>query len=136
MSPFDWNQFLTLAQTLSQMQDEASLRSAVSRAYYCAFNTAMARAEAAGYRPKADAAGGMHDLLWQLYGRNEDRVCQEIFLLGARMKLRRTRADYKLVFPRPRDGAREAVNDANQCLRLISRLGQGLPQDVPRRYSY
>ena len=58
MPPFDWNQFLTLARTLSENADEASLRSAVSRAYYCAFNTAMARAEAAGYRAKGDARAG------------------------------------------------------------------------------
>jgi uncharacterized protein (UPF0332 family) len=136
MPPFDWNQFLVLSRTLSQNADEASLRSAVSRAYYCAFNTAMARAEAAGYRAKGDATGGMHDLLWQLYGRNTDAVCQEIAVLGPRMKFRRTKADYKPFFVRPADEAQAAIGDTVKCLELLSMLRHGLPEDLPRSYHF
>ena len=52
---FDWNQYLTLANKLALSSgDEASLRSAISRAYYCAFNLALAKAKINGYRPKSD----------------------------------------------------------------------------------
>jgi hypothetical protein len=63
--PFDWNQYLTLAKTLSQaVTDEASLRSAVSRSYYSAFKLALERAELNGYRDKFDETGSSHQLLW------------------------------------------------------------------------
>jgi uncharacterized protein (UPF0332 family) len=133
--PFDWKEFLVLARALSKNPDEASLRSAVSRAYYCAFNIAMARAEENGYRPKGDATGGMHDLLWQLYGRNQDVICQEISLLGPRMKWRRVKADYKPIFSnRPSEEAQYAIDDADKCLNLLSRLVANLPDDVPRSW--
>jgi len=35
--PFDWKQYLSLADELSKRSEEAALRSAVSRAYYAAF---------------------------------------------------------------------------------------------------
>ena len=43
--PFDWNEFLTLARELAAKTDDASKRTAISRAYYCVFNLATARAD-------------------------------------------------------------------------------------------
>jgi hypothetical protein len=135
--PFDWKEFLVLAGTLSKNKDEASLRSAVSRAYYCAFNIAMERAEANGYVPKGDATAGMHDQLWQLYDRNQDPICQQIGLLGPRMKRRRVRADYRRFFSnRQPDEAQGAIDDANKCLTLLASLAANLPSDVPRSWSF
>ena len=43
---FDWNRYLELAKKLSAAtEDDASLRSAVSRSYYCIFNLADAQGE-------------------------------------------------------------------------------------------
>jgi uncharacterized protein (UPF0332 family) len=135
MPPFTWTEFLALAKSLSQNTDEASLRSAVSRAYYSVFNVALARAEERGYRPKGDARGGMHDLLWQMYERNEDDVCRQISVLGPRMKRRRVIADYKTLFSRPLDQANDAITEAEKCHELLSQLAQGLPVDEPRKWS-
>ena len=42
---FDWTEYLTLAQELVQREEEACLRSAISRAYYAAFGKARERLE-------------------------------------------------------------------------------------------
>jgi uncharacterized protein (UPF0332 family) len=137
MPPFDWKQFLVLAQTLSNNTDEASLRSSVSRAYYSAFNTALRRAESHGYVSKSDQLGGMHDNLWDLYANNKDITCENIAKIGQRMKRRRVSADYRSFFSnRPSQEALDTIRDATDCLQLIAQLASGLPADVPRRRSF
>src|ERR1700685_3938186 len=90
---FDWSNYLELAKKLAaEKGDEASLRSAVSRAYYCVFNLAMTKAKSNDFRTKDDA--GSHDQLWTLYGRNTEQQCLKISNIGARMKRRRVKADY------------------------------------------
>ena len=80
---FDWSKYLELAKNLSDTADEASLRTAVSRSYYCAYNLALARAKLNQYRPPPDTMGGIHEQLWELYGRNEaDEDCKFIALWG------------------------------------------------------
>jgi uncharacterized protein (UPF0332 family) len=135
---FDWNQYLTLANKLALSSgDEASLRSAISRAYYCAFNLALAKAKINGYRPKSDETGGTHELLWQLYGRNNtDGICKQLALLGPRMKFRRVRADYHDEIRRLRDEVTDALLDAQKCVTLLAELPQDLPADVPRTYFF
>ena len=65
--PFDWNDFLSLAQRLAASTDEASKRTAISRAYYCAFILAFERAESAGCRyPRGE---GYHQWCWRKYSR-------------------------------------------------------------------
>jgi hypothetical protein len=52
--PLDWNEYFVLARQLATARDEASKRSAISRAYYFVFNIAFFRAEAtAGGYPVA-----------------------------------------------------------------------------------
>ena len=57
-APFDWNEYLSLATTLSEKADEASQRTAISRAYYAAFHAATLHAKRNGYQ------GGTHRKLW------------------------------------------------------------------------
>ena len=84
---FDWTKYLDLAKQLYSASDDASLRSAVSRSYYCAFNLARARAESKGYRAPHDDLGSSHDKLWELYGRNEDSdECKRLAIVGPRLK--------------------------------------------------
>src|SRR5665213_437930 len=115
--PFDWNQYLTLAKTLSgTVTDEASMRSAVSRSYYSAFSLARERAELNGYRDKSDQMGSSHKHLWDLYGRNTNADCKRLAFLGPRMKGRRVKADYKAEYPRLTDDVRFAIQDAEECI--------------------
>jgi len=47
--PFDWTGYLALAQELATRNEEACLRSSVSRAYYFVYNLALSRAERNGF---------------------------------------------------------------------------------------
>jgi len=60
---FDWSEYLRLARDLSANADEASQRTAISRAYYCIYHMASARAIANGYPP----GGNTHDKIWGIY---------------------------------------------------------------------
>jgi hypothetical protein len=134
---FDWKQYLALAKTLSAATtDEASLRSAVSRSYYCAFNLAMSRAKANSYRTPDDGSGSSHDHLWELYGRNNNTNCTKLAAIGQRMKRRRVKADYRTHFDKLADEVKDAIADAEECVAIISGLAGELPVDVPRRYSF
>jgi uncharacterized protein (UPF0332 family) len=135
--PFDWNQYLTLAKTLSQRTtDEAALRSAVSRSYYSAFMLALQRAELSGYRDKSDATGGSHQLVWRLYGRNATSAdCLRLAALGPRLRRRRIKADYKSEYPKLSEEVGSAIADADECVALLARLPVGVPEDTPRSWS-
>jgi uncharacterized protein (UPF0332 family) len=132
---FEWNKYLDLAKKLSlAVTDEASLRSAVSRSYYCAFNIALGRAKANSYRSPDD--GSSHDLLWDLYGRNDDKKCKQLAVLGPRMKRRRVKADYRSTYEKLSDETLDAIADAEECIALIASLSNELPKDLPRHFSF
>ena len=135
--PFDWKDYLLLAKKLvaAQDADDAALRSAVSRSYYCVFNLAMDRATLNSYRTKDDASS--HDQLWNLYQRNaESNDCKQVSLIGSRLKRRRVNADYRTVYTNLKAEAEGAVEDAEACLKLLSELSLDFPKDLPRKYSY
>ena len=48
---FNWYGYLQLAEELGKRSDEASLRSALSRAYYYVYHLALERAEANDFKP-------------------------------------------------------------------------------------
>ena len=135
---FDWHSYLALAKTLSAATtDEASLRSAVSRSYYSAFNLATLRAEKNGYRNKFDATGSSHDLLWELYSRNSTHAgCKRLSALGPRMKRRRVKADYRPDFHKLLDEVKNAIEDADECVAILSSLPKEFPVDQPRSWSF
>jgi uncharacterized protein (UPF0332 family) len=131
---FIWNDYLTLAKTLSQSTDDASLRTAISRAYYCVFNLSLSKAKRNEFRPKDDASS--HEQLWSLYGRNTeiDRVCGRISAIGGRMKRRRVNADYRLFYNHLADEAKDVLADAEEFISLLGQLPPDLPKDLPRVY--
>ena len=110
---FDWNNFLTLAEQLSSRPDPASKRTAISRAYYFAFNVAMARA-IANCGPIRSGEPS-HSWCWNRYMESENSSCRKIFLLGDRMKRRRIKADYDNAdMPRIEQDVQRALEDARQ----------------------
>ena len=132
---FDWNKYLELAKRLAaETGDDAAMRSAVSRSYYCVFNLAMIRAKTNEYRTKDDASS--HDQLWTLYGRNTDASCAKVSVIGQRMKRRRVKADYQSNFDQLKEAAADAVSDAEECVAILSSLQRDLPKDVPRAWSF
>lgn len=125
--PFDWNNFLALAGTLATRNDEASQRTAISRAYYCVFNLAFARAErTAGRRP---AGARSHQWCWEQYTKTPDQACARLGVTGHRMKRKRVDADYKATnIPRLNEEAQRIVQDAHRFLADLSTLDPNYPR--------
>lgn len=62
---FNWRDYFSLAQDLSQRGDESGLRSSISRAYYSAFCIARNHASSQGFR--ITATGKDHQLVERFY---------------------------------------------------------------------
>jgi len=124
--PFDWNNYLILAEELATRRDEASKRTAISRAYYCVFNLAFARAEStAGRRPEAET---YHNWCWSKYERTPDRLSKQLGNNGRRMGRRRVKADYEAAdIPRIDDLVRRMLEEARQFLEDLPALNPRYP---------
>ena len=123
---FDWNEYLILAERLAA-GDEASKRTAISRAYYCIFNLAYARAQTtAGAYPGGEPT---HKWCWTKYQQTPDVSCQNLGTCGLRMKRRREQADYKAVsYPRLDDEVRRTLQEARQFQRDLAALNATYPR--------
>ncbi len=89
---FDWTDYARLAEELRTRHDEASLRSAISRAYYSVFHEARDFLTAEGiHLSKADSS---HKAVWNQYENLGGRSCRAVGLNGKRLNDNRTRADY------------------------------------------
>lgn len=124
--PFDWNEYLALAHRLAAANDDASKRSAISRAYYFVFNIAFARAEAtAGTFPGGETS---HKLCWDRYERTPDPNCRRLGIEGTRMKRLRVKADYKAAdMPRLDDEVRRMLMAAQQFRASLDALNPRYP---------
>jgi uncharacterized protein (UPF0332 family) len=88
---FDWTSYLVLARELAKRPDEASRRTAVSRAYYAIFNKARLLLEGEG--TVVSSTGRAHDDIWRTLesaGRGRRRLGAE----GKRLREMRRKADY------------------------------------------
>ena len=123
---FDWNDFLSLAQELARSKDEAAKRTAISRAYYCVFNLAFARAESTGCRyPRGE---GYHQWCWRKYSDTPDSSCRKLGLEGNRMLALRVRADYNAGdIRRLDDTVVRMLTDAQQFLAVLAALNPRYP---------
>ena len=91
---FDWGGYLTLAESLASSTDEASLRSAMSRAYYAVYRTAYNCFPDATTAERADS----HTHFWnQLI--NKGRLARGVAQRGKRLLQARHDSDYQDVFP-------------------------------------
>jgi uncharacterized protein (UPF0332 family) len=121
---FDWRQYLRLADELmerSEELEEASNRSAISRAYYAAFNLALERAAAIGLdvQPSDEECGNQHAACWRAFRAHSDKKLRAIGTLGRDLRDIRNRADYEANLPDHVRKAERAVDDAR---RLINQL--------------
>jgi hypothetical protein len=120
---FDWSDYLTPANQLATNGDEASHRTAISRAYYCVYHKATEHAVASGcVDPQS------HVRLWNLYAdKQTDRACIKLGRVGDRMKKERVDADYKPAAGRITDRMNVQLRRANDFLARLSTLPPGLP---------
>lgn len=125
---FDWNNLLGVATDLAGKPDEASIRSAISRAYYFVFHLAYGRAMAHGARRGKQE--GTHAFCWRVYADSRQSVaCQQIATNGERIKAKRVWADYKN-YPHaaPLDSlVRRTIEEAEQFKRDIDALDARFP---------
>ena len=129
---FAWIEYLKLAEMLSRNPDEASLRSAISRAYYFIYHRANDRALSRNYRRPDE--GGIHNSLWSFYERNTDADCRRVALLGKRLHERRVKADYRRdSYARINEEVVQVLIDAKRCAEMIEALRSDLPKDPPPR---
>lgn len=121
--PFDFNNYLTVAEELATRADEGSKRSAISRAYYSAYHLAFSRAErTVGPYPR-NAGKSFHQWCWEQYGKTPDVSCQQLGTNGERMKRLRVKADYKSAdIPRLNEQVERILQDARQFRADIAAL--------------
>lgn len=121
---FDWLQFLELAKELAARDDEASARSAISRAYYAAYHWARDYVvqELAVTVPKAEA----HQAVWDaLMRQGRKRAEYAAGAGGKRARVLRNQADYEARMPggqTPKETAQVAVKAAEAIIRNLDSL--------------
>lgn len=120
---FDWNKYFDLAVDLRKTNEEAYIRSAISRSYYCAFNTAKYYLKA----KNRDVNTVNHDQLWSQVRSVSGNL--EIQVLGQRVKRLRKMADYDSVFPKIDSELVIAMVNTTQILQLLK--GFDHKPDVP-----
>ena len=116
---FDWAEYLKLAEELGKRSDEASLRSAISRAYYYVFHLALKRAQANDF---TFVPGGMHTQLWRVFSESPEPDCRRLGAIAGRLKRQRERADYDNGFVRVDEEIPGTLADALNFAALLVRI--------------
>jgi uncharacterized protein (UPF0332 family) len=120
-----WVDLIALARELLHQGSEASRRSAISRAYYGAFNLARRCLEAEGTPIKNR---GAHKKVWQAFELADQaapearEAWQMVGELGRALSSVRNQADYADEFPGLESQAASAVVTAERILDLLPRL--------------
>jgi uncharacterized protein (UPF0332 family) len=93
MMAFDWVDYLRVAKDLAEKNDEASLRAAISRAYYAAFWTARILVEED--IGEIREARGVHEVVWNRFNYDKCSHGSSILDVGNLLKAQRIVADYR-----------------------------------------
>jgi uncharacterized protein (UPF0332 family) len=121
LTPFDWVEFLELAERLIAWRgDPAAERSAISRAYYAVFHKAKAYFVLRGGR--LTFQGDDHGLVADWFKDSADRDLRKIGLDVERLRRLRRVADYDERFAHPSSEAQTAVALARRTADAISGL--------------
>lgn len=123
--PFDWSGYLQLAEELAKRHDEASMRSALSRAYYYVYHLALQRAQLNGF--VTEPGEGTHKQLWRNYSGSPDPDCRTLAEIAVRLKEKRERADYQQTFNRIADEVPRVLDDARDFAGRLKRLNPRHP---------
>lgn len=118
---FEWESFLDVAHDLAgQVDNEAALRSAISRAYYAGLGLAHERLIESGWTMPR---GSIHHHVWRMYAGSTDPRRREIGRLGFMLRNQRNDADYKRLFPLPLPKtATDAVRFSGDLIALLEEL--------------
>jgi uncharacterized protein (UPF0332 family) len=119
---FIWNDYIDLAEKLLGETDDASKRSAISRAYYGAYHISRQYLK--------DKKGNIpdstyHKATWEMFdGPGAPREERAISINGDRIRLARGRADYENVVSGLKDQADDAVRRAKSIVKKIEAIVQ------------
>jgi hypothetical protein len=117
----DWAEFLAFATRLATGDGEAELRSAISRAYYSAYNDARRYV-----RDKDAMFSGKDDQHWKVWDwfAAEPGQAPQVATLGQALRSIRNRADYNVYNPMSnlKYEATTAVRKAGKVLSLLESL--------------
>lgn len=119
-APFDWSRYFRLAGELADSVDEASLRSAISRAYYYVYHLALQRAQTNAFSPKPNE--GTHTQLWRVFSGSPEPDCQRLAAIAMRLKEKRERADYENHYARAGEDVPLMLEDARTFAALLNAL--------------
>ena len=121
----DWAGFLAFAERLSTSEGEAELRSAVSRAYYSAYNDARryVRIKDPSYLP-ATRKDPDHWKVWDWFSQAPGKA-RQVATLGQALRTKRTEADYDVYnqsanLANLKYEATTAVQKAGKILQLLA----------------
>jgi hypothetical protein len=131
--PFDWSEYFQLAEELAKRTDEASIRSALSRAYYYVYHLALQRAQDNGFG--ARPGEGTHKQLWRNYSGSPEPACQILAEIAARLKEKRERADYQKTYYRIADDLPTMLADARDFANRLRQLNPRHPDPASVRYA-
>lgn len=129
--PFDWSEYLKLAQELAQRDEEACLRSSLSRAYYYVFNLALTRAERNGF--VSVPGESTHVQLWRLFSQSPEPECIYLGQIAIRLKEKREKADYKPVYRRIEEEVPQVLSEAQDFATRLARLAPRYPNPASVR---
>lgn len=115
---FTWTDYLSVATTLNAAGDEASLRAAVSRAYYAVFGEAKEAAETE--RGQDFPTGSIHEAVVNYYDGSPDPYRKLFAANLKRLKNSRVRADYFRTRTVDVRFASQAISEATQLLKDLT----------------
>ncbi len=116
---FDWADYLSFAQALNPLNGEATIRAAISRAYYAAYGRACTRLRR---RNVTFPRGDIHTFVWSEYESIVNADGDDVGDNGFTLKQRRVRADYNDSPPLRRTDMEIALRDAATLIRDIDGL--------------
>jgi uncharacterized protein (UPF0332 family) len=129
--PFDWSEYLKLAEELAARNEEACLRSSLSRAYYCVYNLARTRAERNGF--VSVQGESIHGQLWRLFSQSPEPECIYLGQIALRLKEKREKADYKPVYHRIEEEVPQVLSEAQDFAARLERLAPRHPNPASVR---
>ena len=120
--PFDWNEYYLLAERLKEGDEEARLRSAISRAYYSVYCRARNYLIACGVNIPETGSG--HKFVWNHYRKAGGKTLPAIGINGDRLHRNRTRADYDDEMDRLNESVGESFRYATNVLSYLKQVRQ------------
>jgi uncharacterized protein (UPF0332 family) len=123
--PFDWPDFLTLAEELAARPEEHCLRTAIGRTYYYAYH--LARQRVVNNEFMITKFEDSHKQVWEKFNNSPDYSCKKLYDLAKILKDKRQQADYDAIFPRIEDEFPGIITTAKKFAADLNALDKRLP---------